>query len=252
MAKAKTHAVLVTGATSALGRQTVQQLYYDKGVRFIVATGIEERPYYFEQLSPDRFAYTRVNIRKSRERSNLFFGQLVQDNKIDTVVHLAFQAKPKNYADKSSHQFNIDATRAMLELAEESETIKKFIFRSSHQVYRLSSKNSVLLNEEADLNFESSANPWIRDRVDADMLCRARMSSENLDVVVLRLSNLMGLNVKSQLYWFLHGAMAHTVSGFDPMDEPIAYQRCRARNPAFHSQESIWGVQRHWQGYGPT
>ena len=217
MPKARKHSVLITGASGSLGRQLVAQLYFDKGVDFVMATGPEPKPHYFQEYSPKAFKYTQVNLRKSRQVRNLFNGDLFQEKKIDTVIHLAFKARVNDRNPQSSHSLNIDATRELLELSQKSDTVNKFIFRSSHQVYRLTSMNSVFVNEDSDLNFETSANQWIRDRVDADMLCRASMGSENLNVIVLRLSNLMGMNVKSQLYSLLQGAIAHTPMGYNPM-----------------------------------
>lgn len=211
------HAVLVTGATSSLGRQLVQQLYHDKGVSFVMASSLEKMPYFFEDLDRSRFAYVQANLTKSREMNNLFYGDAFQDHGIDTVVHLAFKNKAEDRYSRESHRLNIDVTRALLDMCEQTDSVHKFIFRSSHQVYRLTSQNSVYMHEDSDLNFEAGANQWIRDRVDADMLCHSRMGSQKLKVVVLRLSNIMGMNVKSQLYWFLHGAMANTPMGYDPM-----------------------------------
>ena len=217
MAPAVKHNILVTGASGPLGRQLVEQLYFDKGVNFVLATASGPRPYFFEEFSSERFAYTQINLTKGREVSNLFHGALFRDQNIDTVIHLAFKTQPNESDADRSHKLNIDSTRMLIDHATQSESVKKFIFRSSHQVYRLTSQSSVFLKEESDLNFEASANQWIRDRVDADMLCRAHMGGPNLDIVVLRLSNLMGMNVRSQLYWLLHGAAAHTPMGYNPM-----------------------------------
>lgn len=211
------HAILITGATSALGQQLVKQLYFDKGVGFVLATAMAPMPYYFEQYSPQRFAYTRMNLTKGREVSNLFYSDLFLDNEIDTVIHLAFNARPNDRNPVASHKLNIDATRMLLDYSEKNDKITKFIFRSSHQVYRLSPGNSVYLDEDSDLNFETTANQWIKDRVDADMLCRAKMGANNLDVIVLRFSNLMGMNVNSQLHWLLNSTVANVPQGFNPM-----------------------------------
>ncbi len=208
--------VLITGVTGTIGRQLAHHLYFDKNVGTIVGIAKDERPYYFDEYDPKKFIYSQVDITRGRELSNLFFSDAFKDAQINTVVHLAFQNQPSQHGPRS-HELNVVGTKNMLEKCIETPGISKFIFKSSGIVYRVLPHGDVVLDEESDLNFDSEANQWVKDRVDADMLCRSRMDNRKVDIVVLRFSNIVGRNVHSQINEYLQSRVAVKVAGFDPM-----------------------------------
>lgn len=214
--KVRTHNVLITGVTGTLGRQLAQHLYFDKSIGTIIGIAKGERPYYFDEYDPKKFVYSQVDLTKHRELNNLFFSDMFKDAQIDTVIHLAFQNRPSMHGEKS-HQLNVLGTKNMLDKAIETPGITKFIFKSSGIVYRVLAHGDVVLDEESDLNFEESANRWVKDRVDADMLCRSRMDNRKVDVVVMRYSNIVGRNVHSQVNEYLSSPVCIHPAGFDPM-----------------------------------
>jgi UDP-glucose 4-epimerase len=208
--------VLITGVTGTLGRQLAQHLYFDKGIGTIIGIAKDERPYYFDEYDPKKFVYSQVDLTKFREVNNLFFSDTYKDAQIDTVIHLAFQNRPSMHGEKS-HALNVLGTKNILEKCIETPGITKFIFKSSGIVYRVLPHGDVLLDEESDLNFDASANQWIKDRVDADMLCRSRMDNKKVDIVVMRFSNIVGRNIHSQLNEYLQSAIVLRPAGYDPM-----------------------------------
>lgn len=215
-AKPRTKNVLITGVTGTLGRQLAQHLYFDKSIGTIIGIAKDERPYYFDEYDPKKFIYSQVDLTKFREVNNLFFSDTFKDAQIDTVIHLAFQNRPSMHGEKS-HALNVLGTKNMLEKCIETPGITKFIFKSSGIVYRVLAHGDVVLDEESDLNFDADANQWIKDRVDADMLCRSRMDNRKVDIVVLRFSNIVGRNIHSQLNEYLQSPVCLRVAGFDPM-----------------------------------
>lgn len=208
--------VLITGVTGTLGRQLAQHLYFDKNIGTIIGIAKDERPYYFDEYDPKKFVYSQIDLTKFRELNNLFFSDTFKDAQIDTVIHLAFQNRPSRHSEKS-HALNVLGTKNILEKCIETPGITKFIFKSSGIVYRVLPHGDVVLDEESDLNFEESANQWIKDRVDSDMLCRSRMDNKKVDIAVLRFSNIVGRNVHSQLNEYLQSAVVLRPAGFDPM-----------------------------------
>ncbi len=208
--------VLITGVTGTIGRQLAQQLYFDKTVGFIMGIAKDARPYYFDEYDPKKFVYSQVDITRHRELNNLFFSDVFKDAKINTVVHLAFQNRPSQHGPRS-HELNVLGTKNMLEKCLETPGITKFVFKSSGIVYRVLPHGDVVLDEESELNFDSDADHWVKDRVDDDMLCRARMDSKKLDIVVLRFTNIVGRNVHSQLNEYLQSPLCVKVAGYDPM-----------------------------------
>ena len=208
--------VLITGVTGTLGRQLAQHLYFDKGIGFIIGIAKDERPYYFEEYDPKKFVYSQVDLTKFRELNNLFFSDMYKEAQINTVIHLAFQNRPSMHGEKS-HALNVLGTKNILEKCIETAGVTKFIFKSSGIVYRVMPHGDVQLDEESDLNFDADSDQWIKDRVDADMLCRSRMDNRKVDIAVLRFSNIVGRNVHSQLNEYLQSAVCLKVAGFDPM-----------------------------------
>lgn len=208
--------VLITGVTGTLGRQLAQNLYFDKSIGFILGIAKDDRPYYFDEYDPKKFVYSQVDITKYRELNNLFFSEMFKEANISTVIHLAFQNRPSQHGEKS-HELNVLGTKNILDKCIETPGITKFIFKSSGIVYRVLPHGDVLLDEESDLNFDAEADQWVKDRVDADMLCRSKMDNRKVDIVVLRFSNIVGRNIHSQLNEYLQSQVAVRVAGFDPM-----------------------------------
>jgi len=208
--------VLITGVTSTLGRQVANQLYFDKRVGVIMGTAIADKPYYFEDFEPDRFIYKKTDILKSRQLHNLLLSEEFKLSRIDTVVHLAFYNRLEEYGEES-HKLNVDGTKNLLDAAVENPLIKKFIFKSSHIVYRIKGDNPVLLDEDADLNFSKNVDPWVRDRVDADMICQSRMDSKKINIVILRPTNIVGRNIHGTLNSYFDSPICLKPMGYDPM-----------------------------------
>jgi UDP-glucose 4-epimerase len=228
--------VLIAGATSVIGRQVAEQLYYDDhDVGHIIAVGREaQKPYYFDEYDTARFSYHSLNILKPRELTNLFLSERFRDAKINVFLHVAYihrcDAPPPE-----RHELNVDGTRALLEKCAASEGVRKFVFLSSWDVYRLRPHNPVLLDERADLNFDQRANTWIKERVDADMQCRAMMDHARLQVVVLRPTGIIGRNVRHSMNEYLSSKVCPAVVGFDPMVNLIhAVDVIRAIRCAMH------------------
>ncbi len=208
--------VLITGVTSTIGRMLAEQFYFDERVGKIIGVAIDPKPYYFEDYSPERFVYIRANILKYRELNNLFLSEVFKNSKINTVVHLAFVTSTR-FTPEEAYNINVEGTRNLLLRCIETGTIKKFVFKSSMIVYKIRPHTPVLLDEEAELNLDPNADPWIKNRVDADMICRSMMDNPKMDIVVLRFSNIIGRNITSELNEFFDMKPCLVPMGYNPM-----------------------------------
>ncbi len=208
--------VLITGVTGTLGRQLAERLMCDKKVENILGVAIDEKPYYFEDFDPRRFHYRQVNILKSRELTNLFLSDDFRNLQIDTVVHLAFLHRAE-FLTPEAHVLNVEGTKNLLDRCIENRKIKMFIFKSSATVYKVRPHNPVRLTENDDLNFDSDCHPVIKDMVDAEMLCRAKMDNGHMNIVVLRPSATIGRNVHTFYNTYLESAVCLRAAGFNPM-----------------------------------
>ncbi len=231
--------VLVTGATGTIGRQLCQALYYDERVERVFATSRDPEPYYFHDFDRNRFQYKQIDILKPREVHNLFLSETFRQARIDTVVHLAFVNKPRT-PEEITHTLNVEGTKTFLDRCIESGHIRRFVFRSSDAVYKIRANTPILLDEEADLNFDPDASQYIRDRVDADMICRAQLANPHMKIVVLRPTSIIGRNVHSHWNAFLENHyVIFKVLGFDPMVCPThANDLLRALQMAIHKDVS--------------
>lgn len=208
--------VLITGVTSTIGRMVAEQLYYDKKIGKIIGVGRVDRPYYFNDYSPSRFIYMKVDILKYRELHNLFISPELREANINTVVHLAF-VEEISRRDLDPHTLNVEGTKNLLDMCMNTKGIKKFIFKSTIFVYKLKPDSPTVIDESGDLNFDPNAPQWIKDRVDADMLCRSAMENDKMDIVVLRFPHIIGRNINSQMNIYLNQRIVFKIMGFDPV-----------------------------------
>ena len=212
--------VLITGANTAIGRSLAHELYRDQGdVEYVFAVGTDEQPYYFRDYHADRFGYRVVNLNKPRQQKELFMSEPFKRARIDTVVHLGFLPTPNGASE--APEVAVEGTRQFLGQCLEKETIAKFIFISGSLVYKLRPWTSCCIEEDSELNFDPGVDAWTRARVDADMLCRAKMDNGRVRVIVLRPSPIIGRNISSHLNNFLESYLVTTIAGFDPMMRPI-------------------------------
>lgn len=212
--------VLVTGATTSLGRQLVHELYRDQaGIDMVLAVAREELPYYFRDFHSDRFQYRTCEITKPRRLKELFLADAVKKIKVDSVIHVGFLRSAK--AHHVSPDVAVEGSRQLLDRCLETPWIEKFVFLSGSLVYKLGPWTSAMIDENSELNFDPEADPWTRARIDADMLCRAKMDNGRLRIVVLRPGPIVGRNVSSHLNDFLESYVITRLSGWDPMMRPI-------------------------------
>ncbi len=207
--------ILITGVTTSIGRNLVNHLLNDPRVGVIFGVARSDKPYYFMDLPPNKFVYRSSDILKYRELKNLFLSKTFRNAKINTVIHLAFQNRP--IPGEDTHRLNVEGTRDLLGKCIETPGITKFIFKSSDVVYKLLPHNPTMLDENADLNFDPNADQWIKDRVDADMICRAYMDNRNVNIVILRMSNIIGRNIDGQLNAYFDSKPMLKTLGFNPM-----------------------------------
>ena len=210
--------VLITGVTGTVGSRLAEALYYDENVGVIMGVALGSKPYYLNQFDTKRFKYKNLNILRSRDLKNLFLSSEFKEANINTVVHLAFFNRVSRARQLGSfHNLNVQGTNNLLEKCIETKSVSKFIFKSSDVVYKIRPHNPIYLDEHADLNFDTDVDPWIKDRVDADMICQSKMDSKGINVVILRFSNIIGRMVSSQLNAYFDSPLVLKASGFNPL-----------------------------------
>lgn len=203
--------VMVTGATTPLGRALVGSLASSKDCSFVLAVGRDARD---ERPWPARARYCSVDLTHRREIDDLVCGDAVA-GAIDTVVHLAQHRDPGD--DGSTvHAQNVSATRELLLRCLDHSTIQRFVHHSTANVYELDHSAASLLDENAALNFDVDAPQWLRDRLEADLTVCSYFG-QRLNIAVLRCAELLAPDSGSVLWSYLSSHVCLRPMGFDPM-----------------------------------
>ena len=212
--------VLVTGATTALGRALCQELYQDvQRVDHVFAVASDETlPYYFRDFHHDRFTYWSANLLKERHLKGLFLAERFRKRAITQVVHCGFLRMVKAQGLPPSEA--VQATRRLLRFCSEAK-VEHLVFLSGCLVYRLRPWTSAVIDEEGELDFDPDSDPWVKARVDADTICQTYMDKELPKITVLRPGPILGRNVSSHLGDLLESYLVLRQAGYDPMVRPI-------------------------------
>ena len=205
--------ILITGASNPLGEQLIQRLLADSRVGHIIAVADKGQPLTFPES--DRLTAMDIDIRKQRQVHDLLFGPARAKN-IDIMVH-ASQSTSATKEGASVHAHNVNALRGILDFAERHPTIKRLILRSGAEVYQVQRDLPSLIAEHHPLNMQSGAPQWIRDRVEADVTACSRMGLSTLQIVVLRMAEILSPGCGSQIFDYLQSPICFRPGGFDPM-----------------------------------
>lgn len=213
--------VLVLGASTPLGERLCRALLRDDSLRAVMAVGREPR----EQVHlPDdaRLSYQQVDITHARPVHDLLFG-VARDLGVDVVVHLAMHRA--NDFGSQVHVQNVESLRWLLSLSERHPTLRRLVFRSYAEVYRVEPGLPSIITEDHPLELSPEAPQWVRDRVEADLLACAQMGmAAGLEIAVLRCAELLTPNEGSQLDDYLSAPLCLRSAGFDPMLNVLALE----------------------------
>ncbi|HEU4727104.1 MAG TPA: NAD-dependent epimerase/dehydratase family protein, partial [Kofleriaceae bacterium] len=221
--------VLVTGATTPLGRALVSALLGARDVGHVLAVGAE---LWGPGLPSDgaRFSYERVDLTRERSLHDLLYGP-ARAHAIDSVVHGVLH-RPVGDHGARVHAINVEATRMLVRACEQHPTIRRFVLRSGAEVYAIRPEEPNLIDEHQPLVFDPAAPQWLRDRVEADLAVCTQLGAEPLSIAVLRCAEILAEDVGSQLWDYLGSRVCLRPLGFDPMlnvlsiDDAVAAIRC--------------------------
>lgn len=203
--------VMITGATTPLGRALIDHLAAAADVAFVLAVGHEPAP----DLPPRaNVLYHAADLTRSREVHDLVW-EAAHKYLIDTVFHCA-QHRAAHDAGPHVHAQNVAATRQLMLRCLEHPTVRRFVYRSFAEVYALEHATSELLDEEAPLDFSPAVPQWLRDRVEADLTVCAHFGGP-VEIAVLRFAEILAPDMGSQLWDYLSSRVCLRPLGYDPM-----------------------------------
>jgi UDP-glucose 4-epimerase len=210
--------VLVTGATTPLGRAFVDALATSDDCSLVLAVGHEAGS---DRMWRTGVVYRRCDLTRGREVRDLIHGDAIEHG-VDTVVHMA-QHRSAHDRGRKVHAQNVTATRELLLGCTDHPTIRRFVHRSFAEVYALEHATPDLLDEDAALDFDPAAPQWLRDRIEADLTVCARFGGP-LQIAVLRCAEVLAAGSGSQLWDYLSSRVCLRPLGFDPMLNVLSLQ----------------------------
>jgi UDP-glucose 4-epimerase len=205
--------VLVTGATAPLAQHLVARLLARPDVEHVLAIGREPAPGVF--MPSPRVTYAALDLGRERAVHDLLYGH-ARELRIDAVVHGALHRDARD-AGAPTRAANVDCTRHLLLGCADHPTVRRFVFRSVAEVYRVTAAEPTLLDEDQPLDFDPHAPQWTRDRVEADLTACARVGRGGLAVTILRYAEVLAPGVGSQLWDYLGSRVCLRPLGFDPV-----------------------------------
>lgn len=214
--------VLLTGATTPVGRALFNALATDERVERVVAVLPPGLPPFEPAHETDRVGWVTADLTRERDLRSMLFKAATRDG-TDVVVHLAAHRSARDRGPRV-RALNVDSTRLLLEVAERLPGVRRLVLRSFSDVYRIRPKEPTILLEEHPLEFSRRAPQWVRDRVEADLLACTRTGTCRLEIAVVRGAECFGPDNGSQLWDYLSAGVCFTPLGFDPMINVISVE----------------------------
>jgi UDP-glucose 4-epimerase len=196
--------VLVTGVSRDLGARFASSLAAEEHVEVV---GLDVIPPRHDLGNAD---FVRADIR------NPVIAKVIAARRVDTVVHLAVVAAPGSAGGRSSmKEINVIGTMQLLAACQRAETIRKLIVQSSISVYGASPRDPAKFTEDMSPRAQPRTG-FGKDSGEIEGYVRG-LARRRPDVVVttLRLANLMGAGVDSQVTRYLSLPLVPRVMGFD-------------------------------------
>ena len=232
--------VLVTGADTPLGERLIRRLLLDSRVDRILAVTSGKDPLPIEES--DRLQSIQVDLRRSRRVHSLLFGP-ARDMEVNAVIHTA-QEQSAAREGRSVRAFNVEALRSIIELSERHPTVRRLVIRSAAEVYQIQRDLPVLVGEQHPINMNPGAPQWVRDRVEADLTACARMGLSPLQIVVLRMAEILAPGTGSQMFDYLGSPVCFRPAGFDPMTNVLTLEDAAAalQKALHHDEQGVFNV----------
>ncbi|MBC8070787.1 MAG: NAD-dependent epimerase/dehydratase family protein [Deltaproteobacteria bacterium] len=215
--------VFVAGARRRVAVHLIERLLAAPEVDLVLAVDRGACPPALLGCDPERFVFASADLSKRRQVDNLFLLDRLRERPLDTVMHLAFQGNPRGYGVES-HEFNVNSARHLLDAALR-HGVGKYVFLSSDAVYKIGPRSDYKVREDGELNLDPEAHPILRDTIDAEFMCRAKMDRPDCEVMVLRPSGVFGGGVLSGVNLLFESTPPVLPVGFDPMINPTSKER---------------------------
>ncbi len=195
--------VLVTGVSRDLGARFARALATDETLDVI---GVD--------VSPPRHDLGKVSFVRADIR-NPVIGKVINSRGVETVVHMAIVANPGSGGRSSMKEINVIGTMQLLAACQKADSVRKLVVQSSVSVDGASPRDPVKVTEDMSPRVQPRTG-FGKDSLEIESYVRG-LGRRRPDVAVttLRLGNLMGAGVDSQMTRYLSLPVVPRVLGFD-------------------------------------
>jgi UDP-glucose 4-epimerase len=208
-------AVLITGGTTPLGIQLARALLDLRLAGEVLCAGAEPAQQIAPLVAGSRVRYLRCDLTRSRSLREMLFGPVAESG-AEAVVHLATHRLAREEGE-SVHALNVETLHDLLHLCERVPTLRRFVYRSFAEVYRVRHQEPSLMGEDHPLETAPDAPQWLRDRVEADQEVCSALGVSPLRIFVLRCAECFAPGMGSQLWDYTRSGICFRPLGFDPM-----------------------------------
>ncbi len=175
----------------------------------VLACGREPEAGVGKLLRGTAVRYVATDLAHSRNRRALLFGPAL-DAGIEAVVHAPA-------CDPQHPHAAADVLRELLHLCDRHPTIRRFVYRSTTDVYRAGPGDPSLVDEEHPVEAGATAPAWLHDLVEADQAACAHVGASRVSVAVLRCAEILLPGGDGPLQQWLRSEPCLRPLGFDPM-----------------------------------
>lgn len=179
--------VLVTGSSGYLGRVLVARLLSHPEVQRVV--GLDAAP---SSVVHPKFKHYGGDI-----RDEFYLRSLLQEEKIDTIFHLAFiMGEPRDHALAMS--VNVGGTLTVLEAASKSVSVRKLVISGSASAYGARSNNPKFLSEDRPLRARTLRYGVYKREVEEQLAKAIPEARKDLQVTILRVCTIVGSSARGK------------------------------------------------------
>jgi UDP-glucose 4-epimerase len=208
-AEARPRSIAFTGSASFLGQNLIGLLEEDPRVRRIVSIDVQA-----PATGGAKTVHREIDLTRPRNVERV--AELLHQEKVDTVVHLAFLASPSK-ASAWAHELESIGTLHALTAVQQAE-VRKLVLWSQTLLYGAHPTNPNFLTEKHPLRARR-AEGYFSDKIDAEAEAARYAQREGKVVSVLRTAPILGPTVHNYLTRYLARRLVPTLMGFDPLTQ---------------------------------
>lgn len=217
--------VLVTGACRFLGAYLTARLAANPAIERVIAVDAVT-PSKDLQRRMGRAEFVRADIR------NPFIAKVIRNGDVDTVVHAAAASyAPRSGGRATLKEFNVMGAMQLFAACQKAPTVRRVVLKSTSEVYGSSPLDPVMFTEDS-----TSRRPlgegFARDSLDIEGYARGLgRRRPDISVTILRLANMIGPAMDTQLSRYLAGPVVPYTVGRD------------ARLQLLHEQDALGALE---------